>query len=296
MRHRPLIAVDWGTTNRRAFRLGPGGGIEARFQDECGTLAVGRGGFPAAVAEVRARLGDHPMLLAGMIGSDRGWQEVPYVDAPAGIEAIAAGARTLEEGRAHIVPGVALRSDARPDVMRGEEVQLLGAVAGGLIAADARACHPGTHAKWALLQGGRIASFRTIMTGELFALLRQHGILAAQLQAKVADGAAFREGACHGLSANDLPAELFTVRARLLTGRLAEADAAAYVSGLLIGSDVRIGLASIGGGGGHLPLIGDPSLTALYAAALAEAGVATRCIDGEEAFVAGARALAELLS
>src|SRR5690348_11242933 len=124
-----FIAVDWGTTNRRAYRLDASGKCVGEFEDGKGILAVGEGGFAAAVAEIRERLGDHPLLLAGMVGSNRGWQEAPYVPCPAGIDEIAKAVVWPGEREA-IVPGVCYHKNGRADVMRGEEVQLLGAVAG----------------------------------------------------------------------------------------------------------------------------------------------------------------------
>jgi 2-dehydro-3-deoxygalactonokinase len=228
------------------------------------------------------------MLLAGMVGSNRGWIEAPYAACPAGIDALVAGL-VRAEGAA-IVPGV--RDQA--DVMRGEEVQLLGAVAAGLVAPDGQACLPGTHAKWAAFADGAITRFKTVMTGELFALLRTHSILASQLEGDVQPGSAFAEGVRRSLESEALLADLFGVRARGVLGSLSAQDAPSYASGLLIGSDVRIGLASVGQG--PVALIGDPKLTALYAAALAEAGRASTQIDGEAAFLAGIRALAERLT
>jgi len=177
-----FIAVDWGTTNRRAYRLDRTGACDDEFEDGQGVLSVAPGGFPEAVAEIRRRLGDLPLLLAGMVGSNRGWVEAPYVRCPAGLDDLAASLVWPGERQA-IVPGVSFVGDGRADVMRGEEVQLLGAVAAGHVPADALVCHPGTHNKWVVVEDGRIASFRTVMTGELFNLLRQHSILADLLKA-----------------------------------------------------------------------------------------------------------------
>lgn len=289
-----VIAIDWGTTNRRVYNMNSLGDVEARRADAQGILAIPAGGFPSALAELRRRVGERPMLLAGMIGSNRGWVETPYLRCPAGIDELAAAIKPTEDPLAWIVPGVCYDEGDHADVMRGEEVQLLGAVAAGLIPPDARACHPGTHAKWVTMEGGAIRKFRTVMTGELFALLRKHSILADQLRAEATVGAAFRDGVRHGLADPSLSADLFTVRARILLGKLDPADAASYVSGLLIGSDVRIGLAFLGGDG-DVALIGEGVLTALYAAALAEAGLGCHEIDGEAAFLAGIHALAERL-
>src|SRR5881398_1351204 len=151
-----FIAVDWGTTNRRAYLIDEGGRCANEFEDGKGILSVPDGGFPAAVAEIRQRLGDHPLLLAGMVGSTRGWKEAPYVPCPAGLDELAAALVWAGEREA-IVPGVSYVGSGRADVMRGEEVQLLGAVAAGLVDPEALACHPGTHNKWVTLRQGQIA-------------------------------------------------------------------------------------------------------------------------------------------
>src|SRR4051794_34731368 len=127
-----FIAVDWGTTNRRAYLIESSGKRGPEFEDHKGVLSVGSGKFPEAVAEIRDRLGDKPLLLAGMVGSNRGWVEAPYVPSPAGIEDLARGLVWPSEREA-IVPGVCYAGDGSGDVMRGEEVQLVGAAAAGLI-------------------------------------------------------------------------------------------------------------------------------------------------------------------
>ncbi len=288
-----LIAVDWGTTNRRAWRLGPDGAVVREMEDPKGILAVEAGGFPAAVAEIRAALGDLPMLMAGMIGSNRGWIEAPYVPCPAGADELAAHVIWAEEGRTAIVPGLSFLDDRRADVMRGEEVQMFGALAAGLIPADGLVCHPGTHNKWVLLAGGRVTRFRTVMTGEMFSLLKEHSILSDLLQGEIRPGDAFERGVMHGLSDEDVTAELFTIRARVLLGVAERGDAAAYCSGLLIGADLRTGLRQAGEA--EIAIMGRPDLTALYAAALAAAGYRSRQVDGEAAFLAGINKIAEAL-
>jgi 2-dehydro-3-deoxygalactonokinase len=288
-----FIAVDWGTTNRRAWRLDPDGAVAGEMEDDRGILAVPKGGFHAAVSELRERLGDLPMLMAGMVGSNRGWVEAPYVPCPAGLADLAERLCWIENERAAIVPGVAYTGDGAADVMRGEEVQLLGAHAEGWIGPDASLCHPGTHNKWVRLAGGRIAAFRTVMTGEMFNLLREHSILADLLAKPAEPGAAFDSGVRHGLGHDDLTAELFSVRARTLLGKARREEASAYVSGLLIGADLKIGLRLAGDG--EIVTMGRPELTRLFCAALAVAGRPAREMDGEKAFLAGARHLAELV-
>ena len=287
-----FIAADWGTTNRRAYLLDASGECADEFEDGKGILSVAAGGFPEAVAEIRERLGDKPLLLAGMVGSNRGWVEAPYVACPAGIEQLARGLVWAGEREA-IVPGVSYLGDGRADVMRGEEVQLLGAVAAGMIPADCLVCHPGTHNKWAGVVGGRIESFRTVMTGELFSLLAEHSILADLIGGDVAPDAAFRAGARHGLAHDDLQSELFTIRARCLLGQAGREQASPYASGLLIGSDIRISLGE--NEPGEIIVMGRPELTELYVAALEEGGVRSIELDGERCFLAGVRKLAEMI-
>jgi 2-dehydro-3-deoxygalactonokinase len=288
-----FIGVDWGTTNRRGYLINGGGEQVGEFEDGKGIMSVPAGGFPAAVAEIGARLGDKPLLLAGMIGSNRGWVEAPYVTCPAGIEELA-GALVWASDTAAIVPGVSFIGDGRADVMRGEEVQLLGAVAAGLIPSNCLVCHPGTHNKWAAVSAARITSFRTVMTGEIFNLLKEHSILSELLQPDVEPDAAFRSGVRRALDYHDAQAELFTVRARVLLGQAPREEAGSYASGLLIGSDIRIGLS--GNSANHVIVMGRPELTELYAAALDEAGVGSAELDGEECFLAGIRQIAERIA
>jgi 2-dehydro-3-deoxygalactonokinase len=285
-----FIAADWGTTNRRAYLIDGSGRRTDEFEDHKGVLSVLSGGFEAAVTEIRDRLGDKPLLLAGMVGSNRGWKEAPYVAAPAGLDDLVKGLVWVGEREA-IVPGVCYLKNDRADVMRGEEVQLLGAVAAGLVDPEGLVCHPGTHNKWATLCGGRINDFRTVMTGELFSLLKEHSILADLLKGEVAANDAFRAAAKRAIFNETLPAELFEVRARVLLGQAKEEDAASYTSGLLIGTDVRIGLSLPTSA--QVTVIGRPELTRLYAAAISEAGRDAVELDGEQCFLAGIHEIAK---
>ncbi len=286
----PFLGVDWGTTNRRVY-LVEHGEVRAREHDGKGVTAIPAGGFAAEVGAIRERLGDLPLLMAGMVGANIGWAPAPYVPTPAGVEALAAHLLWVDE-RSAIVPGVSWSDGARADVMRGEEVQFFGAVAMGQAPADGLLCHPGTHCKWAVMEAGRITSFTTAMTGELFALLRGHGILAPQRGGEAALGEAFLAGV-EEARRRDLTASLFGVRAAKLLGLRDDADAASYASGLLIGSDVA---ARIGGGDTLIPIIGDPRLAPLYAAAVEAHGRSTRIIGGEAAFIAGLTQLAGLIA
>lgn len=280
-----FLAIDWGTTNRRIFRIGNDGALIERRADDRGILD--HRDFAAEIDSLRADAGDAPMLLAGMIGSNRGWVEAPYAAAPAGLAEIAAGVIRPGAGVA-IVPGVVLADPVRPDVMRGEEVQIIGALALGLIG-DGLVCHPGTHTKWIEVEAARIARFRSVMTGDIFAALKARSILADLLDHQPASDGVFLEGVDHALDIPDLTAELFSVRARVLTGQMTPPQAASRISGLLIGTDVRIGLGR--GRADVVPLIGAPELCARFALALRRAGRETIVVDGEAAFVAGAHAI-----
>ena len=284
------IAVDWGTTNRRAWRVEDGRAV-AEFEDECGITSVAAGGFPAKVAEVRERLGPLPLAMAGMIGSNRGWVEVPYLPCPAGLPELAGAMFAVPDEDAWIVPGLSFIEHGRGDVMRGEETQLFGAVATGLAPADAIVCHPGTHNKWAAIEDGRITRFRTVMTGEMFNLLRQGSILKGWLDRAVEVDAAFEAGVADGLEGRTLTADLFGVRGGVLLGLRAAEEAASFVSGLLIGADVRLGQEEFGSG--EVVVMGRPELTRLYQAALQVAGRDSRAVDGEAAFLAGINAIVE---
>lgn len=288
-----FIAVDWGTTNRRAYRLDENGQCLDSFEDGQGILSVQAGEFPAAAAHVRACLGDLPMLLAGMVGSTRGWMETPYVACPANLEDVLASLTWVEQDGIAIVPGLSVIDQGRPDVMRGEEVQLFGAIAAGLVPPTCFVGHPGTHNKWIAVDDGQITNFRTVMTGELFGMLRERGMLAEMLTGEVLLGDSFRHGVRRGLSGSVLTAELFSVRAAALLRTMPPESASSFVSGLLIGADVRAGLDLADGS--PILFMGDPDLTCLYAAAAEVAERDSRQVDGKGAFLAGAMAIGRLL-
>ena len=284
------IAVDWGTTNRRAYAVDGAGAVVRRSEDELGIMRLAPAQFDSAVAALRREFGERPMLLAGMIGSNRGWREAPYVPCPAGAAELAAAMLWIEPGRLGIVPGVFWSGEGEADVMRGEEVQALGAAA--QLPPDGLICHPGTHSKWISMRGGRIARFRTAMIGVMFGLLKTHSILAPQLAEEAAPDADFARGLAEALSGAQPLAALFGIRARHLLGR-GEANGASYASGLLIGADLAAGLALHAAG--PIGLVGRSDLRALYAAALGQAGRQTIEVDGAEAFLAGIKLLAEAI-
>jgi 2-dehydro-3-deoxygalactonokinase len=290
----PLLLVDWGTSSRRAWLLGEGGELLACIEDGLGMRSVPAGGWEEAFADLKQSLGGtapRRTLIAGMAGADRGWRPAPYLPCPAGIEDLAGGFCRVAPAIA-IVPGLSCAGEQSSDVMRGEETQVLGAVTAGLVPPDCFACLPGTHTKWVAVREGRVTGFRTVITGEMFALLREHGVLSAHLAGEAAPGSDFDNGLRLGLAGREPAAELFRVRSDALLGLGRIGSGASYASGLLIGADVRAGLAL--GEEREVCVIGRSDLAEFYAAALAREGRAVRKVDGGEAALAGLRHLAEL--
>lgn len=285
-----FVAVDWGAVHRRVYTLSAEGAVLRARSDDLGALSVLPGGHAAEIAGLRARHGPVTMLLAGMIGSSRGWLETPCVPSPCCLADLAAATLRPQEDIL-LVPGVS-RMDplGRADIMRGEEVQLLGAVAGGLVPSSALLCRPGGQCRWAWIAEGCIADFATAMTGELFSVLRTQGLLAPLLGAPVTDGAAFARGLAEA-GRNDLPVSLFGAHAAALRGTLQRSDASAFVFGLLVGSDVAVRLRD---GPAEVHVLGGTGTSALYARAIRHFGGTARLVDGHRAFVAGITAIRDL--
>ncbi|WP_407524994.1 2-dehydro-3-deoxygalactonokinase [Methylobacterium oryzisoli] len=280
-----MIAIDWGTSSARAYRLGSDGAVAERREGARGILHVPPGGFGQALDEMVGdwlRAGEAQVLLSGMVGSRQGWREAPYLPCPVGLDALAAGVIALPfEGAAQVrlVPGLsAADASGVPEVMRGEEVQVFGALreAGG----DAWLCLPGSHAKWVEVRAGCIAGFSTSLTGEAFAALSAHTILARMIEGRPEPGPAFDAGVARSGEPGGLLHHLFGTRALGLFGRLAAGDGASYLSGLLIGHDVR---ENRPGGDVPVDLVGSGPLMALYARAIAGCGGRARSGDPDAA-------------
>jgi 2-dehydro-3-deoxygalactonokinase len=240
-----LIGLDWGTSSCRAYLIGADGAVLQRRVDGPGILKVENGAFGAWLdAMIGGWIATHgvlPVVLSGMIGSRQGWREAPYAPCPAGADDLVARLARFEHDRLALalVPGLTCENDGMPDVMRGEETQILGtlALSGG---GEGLFLLPGTHSKWAQVAAGRIVAFRTFMTGEVFGALKEHTILGRLMRAgSDADGFArgVREGAALG-SAGALLNRIFASRSYGLTGVLADTALADYLSGLLIGTEV----------------------------------------------------------
>lgn len=301
-----LISVDWGTTSLRLKALDGDGRVIGERASALGILNCGDRGFAAVLRdEVTALLGgpaaggdaeriDLPVVMSGMIGSRQGWQEASYLRCPAaprdiaeGLLGVVAPGEGLEAADIRIVPGIDTfggADGAGPDVMRGEETQVLGAMmVEGL--SEGVFLIPGTHSKHIVVEGGRITGFRTFMTGELFAALLDHTILGRLAEGREHDAGGFARGvaaarAAHeaGAGSGDFLNLIFSARTRVLTGGLAETAVASYLSGLLIGVELMRGK---GSEGAVMRLIAGEGLAARYQEAADAAGVAVKPVEGE---------------
>ena len=237
-----LIALDWGTTRARAYRVGADGRVlDARD----GTFGIQRlDGLSFAEALDRL-IGDWrddsaPRVACGMIGSRQGWCEVPYVACPASLDGLSRGLVETDGGEISIVPGLSTRdASGTPDVMRGEETQLLGAVAAD--APRTLVVLPGTHSKWARVEHGMVLDFTTFMTGEMYDALLGHTILGRlPAGAPAVDGtAAFSRGVLRGLGAGGFTHDVFGARTLMLMGELPAGDVPEWLSGFVIGREIR---------------------------------------------------------
>ncbi len=277
-----MIGIDWGTTSFRAYRL-RGRTVLDRLALPLGILSVAEGRFEPALQDVVAPWladGERRILMSGMIGSRQGWIEAPYLPCPAATADLAHALVRVPFGSAEVllVPGLtAIDPAGVPEVMRGEEVQILGALdpAGG----DTTVCLPGSHSKWAHVAGGRVECFSTHLTGETFAALRSHTILGRLMQADAPpDPAAFRRGVLRSADPGGLLHHLFGVRTLGLFAQLPETAAASYLSGLLIGHEIRAAAR-----GSDIVLIGAGALCDLYGQAIALCGGSARLAEADAA-------------
>jgi 2-dehydro-3-deoxygalactonokinase len=270
-----LLAIDWGTSSLRGALLDSNGQVLQEHHTARGILSVAPGEF-ASVFEANfgqwMRAAGTFCLISGMAGSQQGWREAPYCACPAGFDEIAAQLTWMEAGRIALVPGLRCEHAGVADVMRGEETQVLGTLQ-LLDRQDGLLVLPGTHSKWVTVQAGRITQFTTAMTGEFYALLRQHSLLARSLpeQDGEIDWPAFDQGVALALrSPAGLLQTAFSVRTHALFGRMAGPALPSYLSGLVIGDELR---AQRLPAGTQLLLVGADALTQRYERALAQRGV-----------------------
>jgi 2-dehydro-3-deoxygalactonokinase len=297
-----MIGIDWGSSGFRAYRLGRDGAILDRRFHACGIAALQPGEHAAllqrGIHDWLTEDDDGPVLLCGMIGSRQGWVEVPYLPCPVAPADLARHMTSVDmAGRtALIVPGLSCeRPDGSADVMRGEETQIFGLDPPAV--GPAMLCMPGTHSKHVWLRDGRVERFATAMTGELFALLSRHSLLAPMLQMPAADSetdaAAFAAGVMRSGRPGGLLQHLFGIRADRLFDRLPAVAAADLLSGLLIGHELR-GTDWSAAGGWPITIVAAPDLARRYHLAYRALGIAAQS-GPEDAAAAGLYRLGRMI-
>lgn len=288
------ILIDWGTSNARAFLVSDDGELKESRELRTGVLNVPTGGFPAAFEEMTAgwrSTGEHtPVIMSGMVGSRKGWVEAPYASCPANADALAERIiAVLGYEDIRIVPGVCLSAQTgRRDVIRGEEVQIVGA----LKQAQTRTailCLPGTHSKWVHAEDGCISDFATSMTGEVFDLMRRASILAQFMpNDQSPDPSAFARGVARTATPGGLLHHLFSVRADALFDDIGSDALPSYLSGLMIGHEIRqMHAMYMGRLDAPTLLVASDGLAASYQMAFDHVGVSVRRIDAVEATITG---------
>lgn len=287
MREPTLIAVDWGTSSFRLWVLDAGQAVISESRGADGMLFAAREGFPAVLLrhlKAAKAPADKPIIVCGMAGARGGWAEAGYVETPAALSAIAEQAIPAPGVRRdiRILPGLCQKKPGQPDVMRGEETQLLGAA--GALAGRQLVCMPGTHSKWVTVADGQVEGFSTYMTGDLFDAISKHTILAApdKTIAEGPDSAAFRQAA---VSAFETPgrvtSQLFAARSGQLLNGLAPAAALAHISGTLIGAEIG---GATGSDRSHsVRLVASGRLRGLYESAFGSIGISYEAIDADDA-------------
>ena len=275
-----LIGVDWGTSSLRAFLIGAEGEVIDGVSSPEGIMQVSDKCFEAVLDRLigpwvaQAKL---PILASGMITSRNGWVETPYAAMPLGADDLAQALKSFEVANGtliHFVTGASTEHAGGPDVMRGEETQIIGASSLGLN--DGTFVMPGTHSKWVQVVDGRIVDFSTYMTGEVFAALKGHTILGTLMEGDDTSEEAFEMGVTAGLKGGaNLLHNLFDVRTLPLMGKIAKGSTADYMSGLLIGTEVAAATCDVHEAG-TLTIVGRSDLSDRYERALQTAGLACR--------------------
>ncbi len=282
--------MDWGTSGFRLWLLDADGTILAHRHTQEGLLSCPPGRFAEVLAGHLSALeatADLPVVICGMAGSRQGWREAPYQTIPVPMSDIPRGAVKVPEAARDvwILPGLAQRGPEQADVMRGEETQLYGAF--GARSETVTACLPGTHSKWVALRDGAVQRFTTYMTGDLYAAVGEHTILAQSGPSPDGDEAAYVAAVKRALDTpHALTAGLFNLRGRQLLGYLTPSAVAPSISGLLIGTEIAAAMRA-GMADGEVALIASGVLAEQYSTALSVAGVSYRSVDAETAVVNG---------
>lgn len=286
-----LIAIDWGTSNFRAFLIDGGGKVLAKKFAKLGVLKIRRNQFELVlereIVDWRKAYGDLPIIMAGMIGSRQGWQEVPYLSCPLALKSLSQNLQAVNrQTNTWIIPGLRIDyPDGRVDVMRGEETQILGAIAHAPVEIHVF-CLPGTHSKWAYIKDHELFAFNSFMTGEIFTLLRKHSILGRLMLGSNIDNSGFNRGLIWGERSDSLLAQLFQVRTQVLAGTLNTKAVFGFLSGILIAHELHQALQSPIAHS-KVALIANPRIANLYAKALQRHNIEGIIMDADDVTATG---------
>lgn len=294
-----MLGIDWGTSNRRAYLLDEHGELVRQYNDENGILKV-NGNFEAALKHLlyTLGLGSADVVMSGMVGSRNGWRETPYLPVDQPLSRLHDALMEIETGiervRCRIVPGYQYKdAQGTPDVMRGEETQVLGALE--LSAASGWFLLPGTHSKWVRIDNGRMTEFYTFMTGELFSLMSQHGTLSKIMSTQQQPVPAAFEAGLRAARHGSFTHTAFCCRALVVTDTMPAEHAPSYFSGLLIGAELQDILQRTGGHlDAPLQVVGTTALAAHYLSALELFGMTARAWQSDSVYVAALGALFDL--
>lgn len=286
------IAIDWGSTNLRAWLCQGEQCLESR-QSAAGVTRLNGKSLEAVLAEVTQNWRDSatPIVMAGMVGSNVGWKIAPYLPVPAHFSAIGEQLTSVGDN-IWIIPGLCVSRDDNHNVMRGEETQLLGA---RTLSPSSVYVMPGTHCKWVQADAEQIHDFRTVMTGELHHLLLAHSLVGAGLPEQAPSAAAFSAGLARGIASPDVLPQLFEVRASHVLGNLPREQVSEFLSGLLIGAEVA-SMREFVGREQAVTIVAGAALTSRYEQAFRAIGREVSTVSGDTAFQAGIRSIAHAVA
>lgn len=294
-----FIAIDWGSTNLRAWLYVQGLCVDF-LSSESGVTRL-QGQTPQQVFSHLMQpwfqdYGDLPAIMAGMVGSNARWQVVPYLSCPVALGEVTQHLTTIRSPNSsviHIIPGLCINRPDNSNVMRGEETQIIGA---HQLHKSSRYLMPGTHSKWVQMSGDYVDDFRTVITGELHYLLLQHGLIGIGIGEQHVSQDAFQQGLDIGFNDAGVIRNLFEVRAAHLLGKRSKGTVSDWLSGVLIGNEIaQMQQTYALHASDNVTLIGSPKLNERYATALNFAGIAYQTIDGDIAFQTGIRSIANAL-
>lgn len=284
-----FIAIDWGSTQLRAWHFSQGICVDSRQQEAGITRLAGR--HPREILNAITdgwQTSSPPVIMAGMIGSNQGWQNVPYLPCPLPLHDLAHHLCQVDAST-WIVPGVNILNEHECNIMRGEETQLAGA---WQLAPASLYILPGTHCKWVEIDKGCLTRFKTVMTGEMHHLLMTHSLIGKALPPQITDRNAFIHGIECGLNDSEILPRLFEIRAAWVVGKLAQDEVGERLSGLLIGAEIaQMQRIYRPHHGQRIVIVGGDALAKRYQTALDLIAIPSEIVSGEAAFLQGIRSI-----